>query len=199
MRLIPWVAMLLVAACASGGSQDPLSGYEEVDATAILDAPSIETARVAAENRAVVERGEYLVELLGCGSCHTDGALFGEPDMSRSLAGSSIGIAYTNPLQIRNPGIVFPPNITPDAETGIGNWSDRQIANAVRAGLGRHGAERILVMPWQGYARISDADVAAIVGYLRYLEPVSNRVPSNVPAGRPTRHDYVHFGVYRSR
>lgn len=199
MRLLPCAAALLVAACATSDPPDLFSEYEEVAATSILDAPTVAPNQVAAENREAIARGEYLVELLGCGACHTDGALIGEPDMAKPLAGSTIGIAYTNPLQFRNPGIVFAPNITPDPETGIGNWSDRDIAAAVRAGLGRHGDERILVMPWQGYARLSDTDAAAIVGYLRHLDPVSHQVPSNVPAGRATRHDYVHFGVYRTR
>jgi hypothetical protein len=139
------------------------------------------------------------VELLGCGYCHTDGALIGEAKMERWLAGSRVGIAYSNPMEYARPGIVFPPNITPDEETGIGSWSDREIAAAVRAGSGRHGEGRILVMPWQGYSKISDNDIMAIVGYLRRLEPVSFRVPEHVPPGRRSSERYVHFGVYRSR
>lgn len=199
MRLLTCAIALLVTACATSDPPDVLANYEEVEATSILDAPTVATSAVASENREAIARGEYLVELLGCGACHTDGALLGEPDLARSLAGSRVGIAYTNPLRFRNPGIVFAPNITPDPATGIGNWSDRQITEAVRAGIGRHGAERILVMPWQGYARLSDADAAAIVGYLRHLDPIEHRVPSNVPAGRATGHDYVYFGVYRTR
>jgi hypothetical protein len=102
-------------------------------------------------------------------------------------------------MEYGRPGIVFPPNITPDEGTGIGSWSDREIAAAIRAGTGRHGKGRIMVMPWQGYSKISDSDIMAIVGYLRHLEPVSFRVPENVPTGRRTSERYVHFGVYRSR
>ena len=187
----------LLAACAADGYYDPLRDYEQVDATTMLDAPP--PIEVAPENIAAVSRGEYLVELLGCGACHTDGALVGEPNMNRSLAGSGIGIAYTNPLQGRYPGVVYPPNITPDEDTGIGRWTDQQIANAVRAGLGRHGDRRILVMPWQGYAQISNDDAYAIVGYLRSIKAVKYRVPDDVPAGTMAGSPYVHFGVYRSR
>jgi mono/diheme cytochrome c family protein len=186
---------LLNAACVTPVS--PLDDYEQVTATGIFDAPHATV--VAPEDREAIARGRYLVELLGCGSCHTDGALIGEPNMERSLAGSRVGIAYSNPLEYRRPGIVFPPNITPDDETGIGTWSDRQIAAAVRAGSGRHGKGRILVMPWQGYSKISDNDIMAIVGYLRRIEPVPFRVPENVPPGRRTSERYVHFGVYQSR
>jgi len=195
--LLAFAAFLLVVACATDEYYDPLRDYEEVEAVTILDAPT--PAGVAPENQAAVARGEYLIELLGCGSCHTDGALFGEPVIERSLAGSTIGIAYTNPLEYEHPGIVYAPNLTPDVETGIDRWSDQQIVAAIRAGQGRHGERRILVMPWQGYAKISNEDAWAIVGYLRSLEPVNHRVPEDVLPGHEATDPFVHFGFYRTR
>ncbi len=164
-----------------------------------MDAPSSVPGTYAPENRDLVERGEYMVELLGCGACHTNGALVGDPDMERSLAGSDTGIAYTSPMGDGHPGVVYPPNITPDPETGIGDWSDRQIANAIRAGIGRHGSRRITTMPWQGYARLSDDDVDAIVRYLRSVRPVVHRVPDAVVPGTRAQAPFVYFGVYRSK
>ena len=196
-RLISLATVLLLAACAADDAYNPLDDYDAVEAMTVLDAPT--PTGVPPENQAAVTRGEYLVELLGCGVCHTGGALVGEPDMNMSLAGSSIGIAYTSPFEDPNPGVVFAPNLTPDRDTGIGRWTDDEIMDAVRTGLGRHGPNRILVMPWQGYARISDDDAWAIVAYLRSLEPIENMVPVNVPAGRSTTETYVHFGVYRSK
>jgi mono/diheme cytochrome c family protein len=187
----------LAASCASDSGYNPLGDYDVVQATTILDAPS--PTGVHPENQAAVNRGEYLVELLGCGACHTEGALIGEPRPEMALAGSSIGIAYTNPFENENPGIVFAPNLTPERDTGIGRWTDDEIKDAVRTGLGRHGPNRILVMPWQGYARITEDDAWAIVAYLRSLEPIDNQVPVNVPMGRQTNETYVHFGVYRSK
>ncbi|MBT8080310.1 MAG: hypothetical protein KJO31_17150, partial [Gammaproteobacteria bacterium] len=125
-RYLLYIAPLLIIACASEPAYDPLDDYEELDASTILDAPSPPPVRVAPENREAVARGEYLVELLGCGACHTDGALVGEPRADRSMAGSRVGIAYTSPLKFRNPGVVYPPNITPDDETGIGLWTNQQ-------------------------------------------------------------------------
>lgn len=186
---------LVVLACAA--TESPLDDYEQVAPTTNLDAPT--AAGVAPRNREAVARGEYLVELLGCGVCHTDGALEGRPRQDIALAGSRTGIAYTNPLAFRYPGVVFPPNITPDNETGIGRWTDDDIAAAIRAGLGRHGKDRIPVMPWQSYAKLTTNDAMAIAGYLRSIEPVDHRVPDNVPAGQRTSERYVHFGVYRSR
>jgi mono/diheme cytochrome c family protein len=196
MLLIITIPLALFA-CASGDNYDPLEDYEVIDAVTIMDAPT--PTGVAPENRDLVARGEYLVELLGCGSCHTEGALIGDPDMSLALAGSSIGIAYTNPLQNRNPGVVYAPNLTPDRDTGIGRWSENEIKDAIRAGIGRHGSQRILVMPWQGYAKISDDDAWAIIAYLRSLEPIEHVVPADVPVGTRARAPYVHFGVYRSK
>ena len=190
---------VLAGACATEAPSDFLDNYEEVGATTILDAPSAKPGTYSPQRRAVVERGEYLVELLGCGSCHTDGALIGEPDFDRSLAGSSTGIAFTNPMGENRPGIIYPSNITPDEDTGIGAWTDRQIANAIRAGIGRHGSRRLATMPWQGYAKISDDDVNAIVGYLRSIEPVRHRVPDEVEPGERASHPFVYFGVYRSK
>lgn len=187
----------LFAACAT--PVNPLDDYEELDAVTILDAPTPMEGKVAPENRQSVARGEYLVELLGCGACHTDGALIGEPRPDRSLAGSRVGIAYTNPLELEFPGVVFPPNITPDEETGIGNWSNQQIAQAIRSGVGRHGSQAIRVMPWQSYATLSNGDVNAIVAYLRNIDPIKHLVPENTPPGKRSRALYVHFGIYRSR
>lgn len=196
---VPVLAGFLVSACVSKAPTDLLQGHEEVDATTIIDAPSPLPGTFAPENRHIVERGEYLVELLGCGACHTNGALVGDPDMDRPLAGSRTGIAYTNPLGHEYPGVIYPPNITPEPETGIGGWSDVQIANAIRAGIGRHTKRRITTMPWQGYAKLTDDDVDAIVSYLRSIKPVKHQVPGAVEPGKRATHPFVYFGVYRSK
>ena len=146
-----------------------------------------------------IDRGENLVELLGCGACHTNGTFDGAPDLSRPLAGSETGIAWTSPLENEFPGVVYPPNITPDEKTGIGRWSDKQIADAIRAGIGRHGSRRIATMPWQGYAKMTDDDVDAIVAYLKSIKPIDNKVPAPVEPGQKARYPFVYFGVYRSR
>jgi len=194
-------APLILVACAteSEPQDDPTQDYEELEATTILDAPRPVAGNFAPEHLYQVERGEYLVELLGCGSCHTSGALEGAPQMSLALAGSKIGIAYANPLGNETPGVVFPPNITPDNETGIGLWSDQQIEQAIRTGIGRHAGRRIAVMPWQGYAKMTEEDATAIVSYLRSIKPVHHRVPDAVEPGDKAKDPFVYFGVYRSK
>ena len=68
------------------------------------------------------------------------------------------------------------PNLTPDQETGLGSWTDAEIARALREGVDKDGVS-LVVMPAYNYHVLSDADVAAIIGYLRSLEPVHNEIP----------------------
>lgn len=205
-RTCSFLLPLAIAACASETPydpteeyHDPAAEYEELVSATVLDAPEPVPGSYAPENRFLVERGEYLVELLGCGGCHTDGALEGSPEMDKFMAGSRTGIAWMNPFNNDRPGVVYPPNLTPDAETGIGEWSDGQIAIAIRAGIGQHMNRRIAVMPWQGYARINDEDIVAIVAYLRSLKPVRHDVPREVRPGVKATEPFVYFGTYRSR
>lgn len=197
------LAPVLLAACATETATetpyDPLQDYEELDATTVLDAPAPVAGNFAPEHRFQVEHGKYLVELLACGSCHTDGALEGVPNFNISLAGSNIGIAYSNALGTERPGVVYPPNITPDKETGIGLWSDQEIGRAISIGLGRHAGRRIPVMPWQGYIKMNSNDVTAIVSYLRSIDPVEHQVPDEVAPGQKARSPFIYFGVYRTR
>lgn len=194
---------IFLAGCAAETTteraDDAMQDYEEIEATTVLDAPDPVPGKFAPEHLFQVRRGEYLVELLACGSCHTEGALEGVPDFDKALAGSSIGIAFSNPMGDRLPGVVFPPNLTPDPETGLGAWTDQQIADAVRFGAGRHTSRKIVIMPWQGYAKMTEEDVAAIVAYLRSIEAVRHKVPDEVMPGQDTDKPFVYFGVYRSR
>lgn len=141
--------------------------------------------------------GEYLVELLGCGRCHTEGMLSGDMATGPALAGSRIGIAWTPPAPPEDtPGIVFAPNLTPDSATGLGGWSTQQVARAIRFGVGS-GHERLAIMPWPAYGEtLYEEDIEAIARYLRALEPVRREIPENQPAGAPASHPYVQFSVF---
>ena len=196
---VAMVTALAVMSCAGEPPYDPLEDFAELKTTTVIDAPGPEPGRYSAIDRDAIDRGEYLVELLACGACHTNGAFDGAPDMDRPLAGSQTGIAWENPLGVERPGIVYPPNITPDEETGIGLWSDNQIADALSAGVGRHGNRRIAAMPWQGYAKLTSDDVDAIVAYLKSIRPVRHRVPDPVQPGQKASKPFVYFGVYRSK
>ncbi|MEZ5787114.1 MAG: c-type cytochrome [Xanthobacteraceae bacterium] len=130
---------------------------------------------------AKVKRGEYLVAIMDCSGCHTPGALIGRPDPNRRLAGSDVG------FQISELGVFYPPNLTPDRDTGLGAWSEADIIKAVRTGERPDGRLLVPVMPYHSYAKLTDDDAAALASYLRTLEPVHNRVPAMTgPTEKPT-------------
>ena len=190
---------MLLTGCASERPFDPLEKYEQLQHAGIVDSPAPVAGRFAPADRDAVDKGRYLVVVLGCGACHTNGAFEGAPEMEMALAGSQTGIAWTNPLETEHPGVVFPSNITPDEKTGIGLLTDAQIANAIRAGSAGHGKRRLKTMPWQGYAWLTDDDIDAIIAYLRSIPAIEHRVPAAVSPGSKTGKPFVYFGVYRTR
>ena len=191
------IGLPLSAACTT--PYIPLQDFESVSPATDLEAPQISATRAAAYPAEQVTRGKYLVKLLGCGVCHTDGALVGDPNYKLNMAGSHIGIAYSSPMVDKYPGVVYPSNITPDIETGIGSWSDSEIVRLLRSGEASHDRQLLAVMPWPTYSWIIDFDALAIAAYLRSLPPVKHRVPENVSTGHKASSPYVHFGFYRSR
>lgn len=118
-----------------------------------------------------IRRGQYLVTLGGCNDCHTPGYFFGKPDMARFLGGSEVG------FEIPGLGVFHGPNLTPDAETGLGTWSTEQIATAITKGKRPDGRELAPIMPWHAFATLTTQDVRAIAVYLKGLLPVKNKVP----------------------
>jgi mono/diheme cytochrome c family protein len=146
-----------------------------------------------AADRDALARGQYLVELLSCAACHTDGQLINDPKADRYLAGSSIGIAYSNHDM---PGVVFPSNLTPHKKTGIGRWSLEEVARNIQYGIDRHGRQQLPVMPWPGYAHMAIDDARAIATYLMSLPPVKHKVPANVAPNERSTAPYVRYGVY---
>ena len=117
------------------------------------------------------ERGKYLVTLGGCNDCHTPGYFLGKPDFSRALGGSEVG------FEIPGLGVFHGPNLTPDKETGLGDWTAAQIVAAITKGQRPDGRELAPIMPWKGLAVLSKEDAAAIAAYLKSLPPVKNKVP----------------------
>jgi mono/diheme cytochrome c family protein len=119
-------------------------------------------------------RGKYLVDgVTRCFGCHSD------PDWSQPgappIAGrEGAGHVWSDQDQ---PWLVAP-NITPDQETGAGNWSDDTLARAIREGIGHDGRALFPVMPYQSYREMSDEDLASIVVYLRTVPAVKNQLPT---------------------
>lgn len=125
-----------------------------------------------------VERGKYLVTFGGCGDCHTPGYFLGKPDESRYLGGSDVGFA------IPGLGVFVGRNLTPDKETGLGNWTSQQIATAITTGKRPDGRILAPIMPWQDFKALTKADALAIAVYLKTLKPVSHAVPGPFGPGQ---------------
>lgn len=132
-----------------------------------------------------VTRGQYLVTIMDCAGCHTPGALLGQPDGSRRLGGSTIGFG------IPRVGVFYPPNLTPDRDTGLGRWSDAEIIRALKNGMSRDGRPLAPIMPWPSYSTLTEDDVQAIVAFLRTLPPVSHAIPRPVPPGTKAPSPYL--------
>jgi mono/diheme cytochrome c family protein len=162
------IVVVLVAAAAAvwfvrgpspmdfaGGDQVKLADYKGADPTGV-------PAELA--NASLIERGEYLTRAADCVVCHTSKG-------GEKFAG---GLAFKLSL-----GALYSTNITPDKDTGIGNYSDQDFLDAIQRGIRRDGAHLYPAMPFTSYSYMSDADGLAIKAYLFSLAPVHATPPAN--------------------
>lgn len=172
-------------------------------AFAALLAPSIGAVH-AQPATTQVERGKYLVEgPVACANCHTARGPQGRFVFEKGLSG---GMLFNE-----KPFTARASNITPDMETGIGKWTDAQLAKAIREGIRPDGTVIGPPMPMEFYRHLSDSDLAAIIAYLRVQAPVSNLVarseyriplppaygpPINAPVIAPPVTDKLAYGKY---
>jgi mono/diheme cytochrome c family protein len=125
--------------------------------------------------------GEKLFHASGCHSCHLP-----SKDSRLDTASVAGGTAMHTPV-----GTLYPPNITPDADTGIGGLSDVDFVNAMQKGIGKAGGHLIPAFPYTSYTHMKVEDVLDIKGYLMSLPPVKNTVPAHDVIGLPV----VRFGL----
>ena len=144
-------------------------------ATALVSVAGALAIAPAQADDAQIARGKYLVIVAGCSDCHTPGALLGAPDMKRYLGGSDVGFA------IPGLGVSVGQNLTPDKETGLGDWTTEQIIAAIRNGKTPEGRDLSPVMPFAAFSHLADADAEAIAAFLKSLPPVSNKVKNFGP------------------
>ena len=122
-----------------------------------------------------LKRGAYLVEHLdGCTDCHTP---FQETAAGPEIIGSKKASGQVFPMP-GFPGTVVAANLTPDPETGTGNWTDDQLARAIREGIGHDGRTLFPLMPYTYFRHMTDEDLASVVVYLRSLPPIRNPLPA---------------------
>ncbi|HXA17408.1 MAG TPA: cytochrome C [Thermoanaerobaculia bacterium] len=121
-------------------------------------------------------RGKYVVEHVSdCLECHSDHVIkFGIP-VKPGTEGQG---GYIFDKNIGFPGVVAAQNITPDADFGLGSWSDGEILRAVREGIDRNGDALFPMMPYEHFRSMSDDDAKAVIVYLRTLKPIHKGVPA---------------------
>ena len=158
-----------------------------------------------ASDAEAVERGKYLVSILGCDDCHSPKIMTDKgpaPDPKLRLSGHPASVplpAVTDPSMVApgqwvlfNPmltaavgpwGTSYAANLTPD-ETGLGNWTFEQFKKAMQEGKskGLDGGRMLLPpMPWINYIGMRDEDLRAVFAFLKTLPAVKNVVPAPVP------------------
>jgi mono/diheme cytochrome c family protein len=139
----------------AGGSKVALADYKAADPTGV-------PAGLA--QASLVERGEYLARAADCMVCHTAPG-------GKEFSG---GFAFKLPF-----GTLYSTNITPDKDTGIGNYTDQQFLDAVQRGKRHDGAKLYPAMPYTSYTYMTDADTLAVKAYLFSLAPVRATPPDN--------------------
>jgi mono/diheme cytochrome c family protein len=132
-------------------------------------------AAAATDDEELIRRGEYNLRAAGCVSCHTR-----KDDDARFLAG---GRPIESPF-----GTFYGPNITPDPDTGIGNWTVEDLVRALQQGRGPDGRHYYPAFPYTSYTRMRREDIEAIWAYLQTVEPVRQE-------NRP--HDLVWYARFR--
>jgi mono/diheme cytochrome c family protein len=139
----------------------------------LLSQPRPLTAADIPQHTADLANGEKLYNAGGCRSCHKASADLKDVDPSLPAGGTPL----KTPV-----GIFYPPNLTPDAETGLGRWTDLQFVNALQRGISPDGRHLIPAFPYTSYAAMRTEDVLDIRAYLASLPAI--RAPER-EAGLP--------------
>jgi hypothetical protein len=122
-----------------------------------------------------VELGKYLAHNLDCFSCHSADFKtndFLNPELSDGYFGGG-----NKPLNLQG-RVMLTSNLTPDKETGIGNWNKEDFVNALK--YGQIKGEKALTYPMLPYSQLTDAEAGAIFEYLQTIPPIKNKVERSI-------------------
>jgi mono/diheme cytochrome c family protein len=129
--------------------------------------------------RAIAERGRYIVMTTGCIGCHATNGSQG-PDLTKYLAGGALKIVDAS-------GTYVSRNLTPDKDTGLARRSNDEVKRVLRSGTFPDGhVAPTTVMPWPIFSNWTDEDRHAVLVYLRHLKPVRHEIPDPVPGDHLT-------------
>jgi mono/diheme cytochrome c family protein len=124
----------------------------------------LDAAALPANHTPDVANGEKFYNAAGCHSCHKPGPELAGVDAALPAGGTPL----KTPI-----GTLYAPNLTPDKETGLGNWSDLDFVNAVQRGIGKGGSHLIPAFPYTSYVKMRTEDVLDIKAYLATLPAVT--------------------------
>lgn len=123
--------------------------------------------------RAIAERGLYIVRTAGCIGCHATNGSQG-PDLTKYLAGGGLKIQTAH-------GTFVSRNLTPDKDTGLGRRTDDEVKRVLRSGTFADGhVVEGSAMPWPAFSNWTEEDRHAVVVYLRHLKPIRHATPEPV-------------------
>ena len=147
--------------------------------------PTVESIGDPAE-RAIAERGRYIVLSIGCTGCHTSGGDKGPKLETEFLAG---GRKFT----FSNYGTVVSRNLTPDPKTGLARRTTQQVMRTLRSGVSADDGRVFhpIIMPWGEFSNMTEEDRYAVVIYLRQLKGVYHKIPDYDPL-----HELSGFAFY---
>jgi mono/diheme cytochrome c family protein len=132
--------------------------------------PPVDDTAVISSSEDAIARGAYLVNAGGCVSCHLTVNDDGSTDSTVLSGGHALVTDF---------GTFYAPNITPDVDTGIGNWRAQDFLRALQHGRSPEGSFYFPAFPYRSYAGLNDQDVLDIGAYLLSLDPVNNAVPEH--------------------
>ena len=171
-RFAKWLSLiLLVLACLAAAAITFTIGWRPFIGPRVRPL----TARTFERTPQRLERGRYIATARsGCIWCHSPHT-WDAPGAPIVPGKEGAGELWPAPGM---PGRIVAPNLTPDPETGIGPWTDDQLARAIREGISHDGRALFPIMPYVLFRRMSDEDLASVVVYLRSIPPVRNSLPS---------------------
>ena len=146
---------------------------------AMADAAPAVTDITDPAERAIAERGRYIVMTTGCNGCHSVVGAQG-PDLTKYLGGGGLKIQTAHATYVSR-------NLTPDKETGLARRTDDEVKRVLRSGTFADGhVVAGTAMPWPVFSNWTEEDRHAVVVYLRHLKPIRHATPEMVPGNALT-------------
>ena len=176
MRILKWLLITVVSVAIIGLLAflyfiPPFFSVSPEDYVKQTAAPAVSLEKIADPGqRAIAERGKYIVTISDCGGCHNTPGPTG-PDPSMYLAGGG-------KFGFKGAGIAVSRNLTSDPETGLGKIKDDEIKRVLRNGVFHDG--RVVhhrQMPWNAFANWTEEDRHAVLTYLRLVKPIRHKIP----------------------